>query len=334
MGQAEAVRVLQPGDTNDNRILSSSLLLASSAGEVDKVRGLLQAAAIYDDLDRSIHIVATKVDFIRSLMEATSKGHLEVVRLLLLFQVDPDSTHDGTTALTLAVEAGHLEVVRLLLVARANANLEPIRTAVSPLFCAAYHGHVDIMRCLVEVGHADLRLLTDKFGVTALLFAASRGDIDVVRYLVDECRCDVNQATPDSGETPLYVAVTYNCPNVVRFLLDRRANVDQVTLEGVTPLLLAAYRGHRDVVRALLARPDIDVNFSGDTGMTPLLVATKYGRLEVVRLLLARPDIDVNFPDDTGMTPLMVAAKNGSLEMVRILLATGAIDTRETPLFA
>jgi ankyrin repeat protein len=52
-------------------------------------------------------------------------------------------------------------------------------------------------------------------------------------------------------------------------LLRKKADVDARTNFGETPLLLAAFQGHIDVVELLLAK-NADVNARDNSGMTPL----------------------------------------------------------------
>ncbi len=58
---------------------------------------------------------------------------------------------------------------------------------------------------------------------------------------------------------------------------------------GWTPLSKAAFAGHVEVVRLLLGRPEVEVNFVDQDRQTPLFHAASTGNLEVVRLLLADP---------------------------------------------
>ena len=63
------------------------------------------------------------------------------------------------------------------------------------------------------------------------------------------------------------------------------AGVDVAKNDGATPLLIAAAKGHLDVVRELVgAGPGVDV--AEDTGATPLYVAAQEGHLDVVRELV------------------------------------------------
>ena len=63
------------------------------------------------------------------------------------------------------------------------------------------------------------------------------------------------------------------------------------------------------MVRALLGRPETEVNRAKVNGVTPLWMAAQNGRAAVVQALLCHGDVDVNAFNERGVTPLMVAAQ-------------------------
>ena len=67
--------------------------------------------------------------------------------------------------------------------------------------------------------------------------------------------------------------------------LDAGAPVDLTNATGDTLVMLAAYHGHADTVRALTAR-GADVNRVNDRGQSPLAGAVFKGEDEVVRVLV------------------------------------------------
>ena len=83
---------------------------------------------------------------------AASKGHVEVVQLLLSAGADKDkAANDGWTPLIEAANEGHVETVRLLLAAGANKNMVTSdgNTALSR---ATSEGHQEIVQLLQPAG--------------------------------------------------------------------------------------------------------------------------------------------------------------------------------------
>ena len=112
--------------------------------------------------------------------------------------------------------------------------------------------------------------------------------------------------------------------NVVRVqaLLRAAASPSVHDADGLTPLMLAAIHGHREVARVLVDR-GARVNDRSARGSSPLMLAIMNRHSGIVRLLCDH-GADVNARDQLGWTPLMHAAWTGDPEMVRLLLQRGA----------
>jgi len=97
------------------------------------------------------------------------------------------------------------------------------------------------------------------------------------------------------------------------------------SLDGFTPLHIAAFAHNVDAVRALLddgADPNVLATASFAT-VTPLGTAATFGAVEVARTLLEH-GADTEATADHGFTPLQSAAANGNRALVELLLAHGA----------
>ena len=83
---------------------------------------------------------------------------------------------------------------------------------------------------------------------------------------------------------------------IVGLLLNARGiNVNLAAPDGTTPLCIAAFHGYEEVVRLLLAAPNINVNARGGfNSATALFFAAQQGQEEIVKLLLAARGINVN----------------------------------------
>ena len=188
----------------------------------------------------------------------------------------------------------------------------------------------------------------DAFGSTALMHAAADGSIDVMRALI-EAGADVGaansrQATalhwaqPDAakvalllqkgaavdaktieGRTPLYVAATLaaGLPSI-ELLLEAGANPNAETVVGATPLF-PAVNSSAGMTKILLAK-GANPNHVTKSGATPIL----FTRDAAVVELLVAGGADVRARSKIGETALMDAATRGDAAAAKLLIAKGA----------
>lgn len=115
------------------------------------------------------------------LLEAVQKGQAKRVQKLLSLGADVNAKDKWQiTALMSASKNGYLGIVRDLVTRR--ARIEDY-SGNSALVWAAWAGHLDIVKLLLEYG-ADVRAL-DENGNTALFDAARRGHAEVVKVLLE-----------------------------------------------------------------------------------------------------------------------------------------------------
>ena len=162
------------------------------------------------------------------------------------------------------------------------------------------------------------------------LHCASIFGIDkIVVGLVGVEGCNINRSDC-VGNTPLVWAAWNGHKRVVRILLGRDdVTPDKPDVDGQTPLWLAAFMGHEDVVQILLRRDDVNPDQPNRFGKTPLSWAAYGGHEGVVRILLGRDDVNPDKPDMYGATPLSHAARNGQEEVVKMLLARDDVNPND-----
>ncbi|MDF1484082.1 ankyrin repeat domain-containing protein [Ramlibacter sp. H39-3-26] len=91
---------------------------------------------------------------------------------------------------------------------------------------------------------------------------------------------------------------------------------------GNTPLMTAAWRGHADIVEALLAH-GVALAATNADGNNALWLACVHGDPQLVQRLAAA-GVPIDHANDAGATCLMYAASSGKAAIVRTLLALGA----------
>src|SRR5262249_40621874 len=110
---------------------------------------------------------------------------------------------------------------------------------------------------------------------------------------------------------------------VIELLVARKADMKAVDTEGRTPLHLAAERGQRDAVEALLrAKVPVDVR-QKHTDRTALHLAALKDHAQVVKSLLAH-GAAVDAVDPEGQSALHLAAGQQNLKAARALIAANA----------
>jgi hypothetical protein len=125
------------------------------------------------------------------------------------------------------------------------------RSGRNPLHSAAYSGHFEVVRILIEYDPADIDA-RDVDGWTPLRWATKGHnfkDGSVLRLLLEH-GADVN-AQDSTDWTPLHAASVDGALEVVRLLLEHGADVDAKDSDGMTALEFADMQRHDKVVELL-----------------------------------------------------------------------------------
>ena len=117
------------------------------------------------------------------------------------------------------------------------------------IWTAAIDGNVNKMKKLLAQGHNPNKM--DKSGYTALHYAARGGCINVVTILLDN-GADPNSQTPSGKTTPLHRAAYMGHLDCIKVLLAHGAKFDLVDSDGRSALHKCAEKGHYKCAELIL----------------------------------------------------------------------------------
>lgn len=149
----------------------------------------------------------------------------------------------------------------------------------SGLMIGAWEGRLDLMRTFLERG-ADINLLNAN-GESALALAAWRGHKDAMNWLIER-GARIN--TAGKAWSPLHYAVFGGHEALVDQLLSQGADINALTPNGSSVLMMAVYEGRESLVRKLVelgARRDV----RNDWGDGALAWAMRNNNLSLAKLV-------------------------------------------------
>ncbi|XP_074240768.1 ankyrin repeat and death domain-containing protein 1B isoform X3 [Saimiri boliviensis] len=284
----------------------------------------------------------------RSFQNAAKSNNLDLMEKLFEKKVNINAVNNmNRTALHFAVGRNHLSAVDFLLKHKARVDVAD-KHGLTVIHLAAWSGSLEIMLMLVKAG-ADQRAksqvgmlvtpgqkllplslcrreevlrslcisLQDR--MNALHFAAQSNHVRTVEYLIQELHLkDLNQ--PDEkGRKPFLLAAERGHAEMIEKLTFLNLHTSEKDKEGNTALHLAAKHGHSPAVRVLLTQWQ-DINEMNESGETPFFLTVEGGHEECSKVLLAAGS-DINIPNKPKESPLHLAVINNHITVVNSLLS-------------
>jgi len=213
------------------------LLAAVQKDDANRVRSILDADPL---------LLRMRTPNGTLVLTAVYHGATESVRILL------ERTPEDALTLPEAAATGHARRLKTILgQSRARVNT-PNSEGFTPLGLAAFFGHLEAVKVLLESG-ADVNLRApSRFANTALDAAVAGDHADVVRALL-AAHADPNPRS-EGNYTPLHKAAAHGNAEIVRLLLDAGADPQATRDGGSRPIDDARENGHAAVVALLEAR--------------------------------------------------------------------------------
>ncbi len=167
----------------------------------------------------------------------------------LLIAHDAEFNWDGESKnfvalLYLAAKVGFKDIVNFLLGKEADPNRSGSGYD-SPLFIAAYYGHADAVRLLVQAGAEITKSTNERKSALYIAYDSA----DVTRILLEN-GADVNDVY--DNWSALYAAAYFNKTEVVKLYTQHKADLEIEDKFGMAALSIAASNGNTKVVELLL----------------------------------------------------------------------------------
>lgn len=300
----------------------SLLWRASKIGDQETVQRLL---------DQGVDINAVGARSWTALNIASSYGQVEVAELLLRHGSSFEPFNDrGEGPWHSAVIESHLEVVRLFV----RERLDPCvvtGNGNTPLGCATITNRLEIAKLLLKSGarihgiygkHREcclnIAVLTGNLGLTRLFLQGAPGSVPASRS------CRINA---------LILAAAFS--RLEEFhLLTETIGCDVMNEDGLTPLIVAAAHGQREMVEYLLLGTHLNDLVVAPAMPRPTTSVDNIPCIQHLRAtfierkmthLFASFEPHLSTPINTfGLTPLIVACQTGELWIAQLLLQHGA----------
>jgi ankyrin repeat protein len=286
-----------------------TVLIAATRGDEARVRELLRT-------DPSLANAADPC-WRRPLSGAASKGHSNIVRLLLDHGADPNAKEaicQGGLSLHTAVSDGFIEIVQLLLDKGARPE-HWVDSSGDSVFRAQRHPKI-------------LHLLYSYGGTMELQVYAANHRIDVIAEVLKLQPSRANEVLPygwdDNGSEEI-------APHIMRLAIRYGARFENASEWNLRWTALKYPKVYR-LLQEHGANPDLSLlAIAGDM---PRRYKDAEGQLGVIKFLVEECGANVNYRNGEGITPLAAAAKEGYRDIVEYLLAKGANPHPDAPEWA
>ena len=365
------------------RLSGLSLLLAASAGFAAPASDARLADAVMNRDKAAVRALLTqKADVNQAQADGTTALHwavrwddVESADLLLRAGANVKAVNRfGLRPLALACTNGSAAMIERLLKAGDDANAAISPDGDTALQMAARTGKVDAIRVLLD--HGAQVNQTNPRGQTALMWAVSEKNADAAKLLISR-GANVNAKTnplppprpldlifsaptPAGGMTALLFAARQGDLASVKVLLDGGADINLVSADGSSALLVAIVNEHNELADFLLDK-GADPNLADSRGRAALYAAIdmrnlewstrpappgkdKVDGLQVIQSLLAhganpnarltgkiplrgQPSFDGRWANQVGATPFWRAAQSDDVTVMRMLLDNKADPT-------
>ena len=282
------------------------------------------------------------------LHHACYNGWYEVAKVLIeKYNCNPNRNDAGSAVyipLCLACWSGNLDLVKYLILDKeCDLNDVTNHKGQLPLHHAAFGGHLDVTKFLIEYCNVDSGI-KDSSGLTPLHYSCKgdrvedqqcnpasknengqKGHLNVAKYLIEDQKCSPS-CKDNYSRTPLHLSCLNGYLDVARYLIEKQCDSSCRDNNGRTPLHLACEGGYLKIATYLIEEQACNPASENKNGQTPLHSACVMGHLHLAKYLIERHKCDPECTNYRGQTPLHFACRRGQLKVVKYLIEKHKCD--------
>lgn len=227
-----------------------ALIFHTQEGNLSVVKLLLEAG-----LNPNI-IYIEKVDkkdvSFLALDRAITKGHIEIVKLLIEYGADLNYFDETfSKPINTAIANNNIELLNLLIDKGADITKGNNKDENIPIIQAIKLKNIEIVEILAPKIELNFVCTPSWTKVTPLIYAIDLGHINIAKIIIKN-NADTNKSANSNLETPLILAIKNKNIDAVNLLLENGADVNKTRKDGTSPMLLAHQRKLDDVLRILI----------------------------------------------------------------------------------
>ncbi|XP_071085594.1 serine/threonine-protein phosphatase 6 regulatory ankyrin repeat subunit A-like [Haliotis cracherodii] len=262
-------------------------------------------------------------------MVAAVSGHRKVFDLLVRKGCNLSVTDDHRNNILHAGSSGaNVKIVEYILSCDylLGPNIVDIdsrnETGLTPVMTAALIGHKKVFDLLVSK-HCNMSMVDDS-GTNILHCACFSDNAQIVEYILSHHIADINSRNKD-GLTPVMIAAKNGHKNVFDLLVKKRCNLSSVDNSGRNILHCACVGGNVRIVEYIISQDSVDLPSKDKEGQTPIMLAAKNGHKNVFDLLVKK-GCSLTTVDNSGRNILHCARVGGNVQIVEYIISQDLVD--------
>ncbi|PNF23135.1 hypothetical protein B7P43_G06701 [Cryptotermes secundus] len=185
----------------------------------------------------------------------------------------------------------------------------------SPLHSAVQHGHLDLIRLLIEQG-VDVDTRATFREQTPVHIAAKLGEFNCLKLLASYGGSLTSLDGTEKGFAPIHLAILTGNDAIALWLLENGVSVNTESMAGISPLFCAIRCRNTQLVKVLIEKgADVNAKIVNMDGITPLHSAVLVKDVDIFKILLENGADFTAFCNFRNQTVIHSAAAAGNLEM-------------------